>query len=75
MNTVSVSKIEYETLKAESAAYKRLIRSAQIDYSLTPPTRSKSKVLSGFKNTGKYNKEFIVSLQKGLKRSSYFDQK
>lgn len=39
----------------------------------SPSTKSARQVLEGFKNTGKYSKAFLKSLEAGLKRSSYFN--
>jgi hypothetical protein len=75
MTTVTVSKSEYDILKAQASAYRQLVKVAVLENEITPPTRSKSKVLEAFKKTGKYNKEFLISLKKGLSRSSFFTQK
>ncbi len=75
MDTISISKFDYDVLRAESSAYRKIIKSISVSFSNTPPTRSKSKVLEQFKKTKTYNKEFLASIKKGLARSSYFDQK
>jgi hypothetical protein len=38
----------------------------------SPPTRSRSKVLKAFTATGKYSKEFLKDLKKGLEDSKDF---
>ncbi len=38
----------------------------------SPSTKSAKEVLEGFRNTGKYSKAFLKSLEAGLKRSNYF---
>lgn len=38
----------------------------------SPSTRSTREVLEGFRNTGRYSKPFLKSLEAGLKRSNYF---
>ncbi|OHA95905.1 MAG: hypothetical protein A2W64_00165 [Candidatus Zambryskibacteria bacterium RIFCSPLOWO2_02_39_10] len=75
MNTIILSKSEYEILKAQSSAYERLLSAITAQSIVTPPTKSKSKTLSAFRNTGKYNKNFLVSFKKGLHRSSFFTDK
>ncbi len=75
MNTITLSKSEYEILKAQASAYGRLLKAATIESLATPSTRSKSKVMSAFKKTGKYDEDFLISLNKGLKRSSFFTEK
>jgi hypothetical protein len=74
MITVTVPKTEYEILKSQAYAYKQLLNAVS-ENAVTPPTRSKSKVLAAFKKTGKYNATFLTSLKKGLNRSSFFTQK
>ena len=75
MSTVTLPKSEYEVLKAQASAYERLLKSVVKESIVTPPTRSKSKVLNAFKKTGKYNKDFLASFNKGLKRSTFFTDK
>ena len=75
MTTVTLQKSEYEILKAQASAYERLLKSVAKESVAMPPTRSRSKVLSAFRKTGKYNKKFLASLNTGLKRSSYFTDK
>ena len=41
----------------------------------SPPTRSRSKVLKGLKQTGLYTPEFLEDMAEGLKDSLYFNQK
>jgi hypothetical protein len=35
-----------------------------------PPTKDVEKIIRAFKRTGIYNKEFLRSLKRGLRRSS-----
>jgi hypothetical protein len=37
-----------------------------------PPTKDIEKIIRAFEKTGIYNKEFLKSLKRGLRRSSYF---
>lgn len=37
-----------------------------------PPTRNIEKIIRAFEKTGIYSKEFLRSLKRGLRRSSYF---
>ena len=75
MNTVILSKSEYEVLKSQASAYERLLKVVSKDVSVIPPTRSKSKIFSAFEKSGKYDKNFLSSFKKGLKRSSFFSEK
>ena len=72
MASVTISKAEYTDLKARATAYERMILAAQGAFSLVPPERSKKKIVAAFKKTGKYNKEFLASLERGLGRSTQF---
>lgn len=40
-----------------------------------PFTRSRSKMYQAVAKTGKYSKEFLKDLEKGLKDSRFFNQK
>lgn len=72
MSTVVLKKAEYEELKTRASAYDRLVFAMREDIFSPPPTRSRAKILSEFKKTGRYNKAFIASLSRGLKRSVHF---
>jgi hypothetical protein len=37
-----------------------------------PPTNDIEKIIKAFEKTGIYSKEFLRSLKRGLRRSSYF---
>ena len=38
----------------------------------SPQVRSKKKILSSFKNSGKYSSSFLADLKEGLDNSDYF---
>jgi hypothetical protein len=40
----------------------------------TPPTKNVKSILKTFRNTRLYNTRFLKSLEKGLRRSSYFNE-
>lgn len=42
---------------------------------ISPDTRSRSEALNSLKETGKYSKEFLKDMEKGLKNSRFFNQK
>ena len=73
MSSVTIPKDEYMDLKVRAQAYERMLLAAQSTFSLTPPEKSRKKIISTFKATNKYSKKFIDSLNKGLSRSSYFE--
>jgi len=72
MSTVVLKKSEYEELKTRADAYDRLVFAMREDIFYPPPTRSRTKILSEFKKTGRYSRVFLASLASGLKRSSHF---
>lgn len=39
---------------------------------VSPDTRNRTKIIEGFKKTGKYSPGFLKDLEEGLKESSYF---
>ncbi|OGZ08059.1 MAG: hypothetical protein A3D65_04630 [Candidatus Lloydbacteria bacterium RIFCSPHIGHO2_02_FULL_50_13] len=72
MKSVTIPQIEYEVLKTRANAYARVVSALENTFTLTPPERSKKKIIAEFKKTKKYNKEFVDALERGLARSSYF---
>jgi len=71
-NTITIPKKEYEELVETRLRYDYLRRGIEDDIFSAPPTKSASSVMKSFKAAGKYSKEFLESLEKGLARSSYF---
>ena len=41
---------------------------------VSPVTKNKAKIMKEFARTGKYSKEFLADLEKGLSGSTYFDR-
>lgn len=72
MSTVTIPKIEYEFLKQRATAYERVLSVAQDELYLPPPTRNRKEVLRVLRGTERYNRQFLASISKGLRRSSYF---
>ncbi|OGI64000.1 hypothetical protein A2733_01070 [Candidatus Nomurabacteria bacterium RIFCSPHIGHO2_01_FULL_40_20] len=72
MNTITVTKKEYESLLDKALRYEYIKREMASDAFSVPPLKNKKAVVSAFKNTKLYNKDFISSLERGLKRSTYF---
>lgn len=72
MNTVTIPKKEYKELVDRKLRYEYLRQIMEEDIFTPPPTRNSKEVLDVFKASGRYNKKFLESLKKGLKRSSYF---
>jgi len=67
MVKVSISKDEYQTLKRQSAAYRKIatrLFEAVVKDDI-------ADVVRGFAATGKYSVAFIADLESGLRKSSY----
>lgn len=72
MSTVTIPQKEYRELVEKKARYEQLREFFEEDVFSAPPTKKISEVIAAFRATGKYNKKFLESFGKGLKRSSYF---
>jgi len=72
MQTVTITKKEYEELIEKKLRYEYLHQIIENDIFSPPPTKDIKEVINAFKKTGIYNQKFIDSLEKGLKRSPYF---
>ena len=72
MVTVVISKKEYQKLLATALRYEYLRQVLEEDIFLPPPIKDADQIIKKFKTEKKYNKDFLASLRKGLKRSSYF---
>lgn len=72
MQTVTISKKEYEELVEKKLRYEYLHQIIEGDIFSPPPTKDIDKIVDAFKKTGLYTQKFIDSLEKGLKRSAYF---
>ena len=73
MNKVTIPKKEYDKLLETKVRYEYIKRafSSRDDLFASPPTKNPSIVVNAFKKTGLYNKHFLASLEKGLKRSAF----
>ena len=67
MSKVSISKEEYQKLKKQSEAYRKL--TGRLSESvIKDPIKD---VVRDFQETGLYTKDFLFDLETGLRRSSY----
>ena len=69
---VTLARSEYEDLLDKKMRFEFLRYAFEEDIFSPPPTRNVNEIVDSFKETGKYSKKFIDSLEHGLKRSSYF---
>jgi len=72
MQTVTISKKEYEDLIEKKLRYEHLHQIIEEDIFSPPPTKDIKELIKAFQKTGFYNQRFIASLEKGLRRSAYF---
>ncbi len=72
MATITIPKKECQQLLERALRYDYLRQIIEEDLFASPPTRSIKEIVKAFQKTKKYNRKFIESLKKGLKRSSYF---
>ncbi|MDP2704010.1 MAG: hypothetical protein Q8P01_02185 [bacterium] len=72
MSTVTIPKKTYQDLVSKALRYEYLREAMESDLFSSPPTRSRKKILRAFKATKKHAPAFLKSLERGLKRSSYF---
>lgn len=68
METITIPKSEYELLKSQAQIY-RLIAS---DFFKTIGDDNLKNLISEFKDTDLYTDEFLLDLENGLAKSSYF---
>jgi len=67
MNTVTIPKKEYQKLKSQASAYRKMAKSLFSAVVKDPI----SEVAEDFKVTGLYSKGFLKDLETGLRKSSY----
>lgn len=67
MNTITISQKEFNKLKRQSQAYKKLA-ARLFEVVVKDPVM---EVVEDFRQTGLYSKGFLKDLQAGLKKSSY----
>jgi hypothetical protein len=72
MITITLAKSEYINLKKRADAFDKIIANINPAVFVLPPETSRKKIMSEFSKTKLYNKDFLKSLNTGLKRSSYF---
>jgi hypothetical protein len=67
MATVTIPKVEYQTLKRQSLAYKRL--AARVFE--TAVKDDVTAAIKDFADTGLYTRAYLAELEEGLRKSSY----
>jgi hypothetical protein len=72
MANIIISKKKYQELVDNALRYEYLRHIMEENIFAPPPTKDIEKIIRAFEKTGIYNKEFLKSLKRGLRRSSYF---
>ncbi len=72
MVTITIKKREYQELLDTKLKFEYVRQILETDLFAPPPSRKPADIVSAFRATKRYNKKFLASLHKGLKRSSYF---
>lgn len=72
MFTITIQKKEYQDLIDKKLRYEYLRSILEEDLFSPPPTRRASEVIKAFRTSKGYNRKFLESLARGLRRSSYF---
>ncbi|MBI5186120.1 MAG: hypothetical protein HZA01_10405 [Nitrospinae bacterium] len=72
MDTITLSKKEYQELFEKKLRYEYLRQIIEEDIFAPPPTKRVEEIIKAFKQKKLYKQEFLESLEKGLGRSSYF---
>ncbi|MDO8581637.1 MAG: hypothetical protein Q7S16_02065 [bacterium] len=74
MRTIEIPVREYTLLKKKAHAFETILYFVRMrpEFFEIPPVRSRKKIMSAFRETGKYSSDFLRSLQKGLQRSTFF---
>lgn len=74
MSNVTIPKREYQKLLDKTFRFEYIRQILEEDIFSSPSTRNIKAVIKEFRETGRYNKNFLDSLARGLKRSSYFNK-
>jgi len=72
MADIIISKKQYQELLDKALRYEYLRHIMEENIFAPPPTKDIKKIIRAFERTGIYSKEFLRSLKRGLRRSSYF---
>ncbi|MCK4520622.1 hypothetical protein KAT95_02015 [Candidatus Parcubacteria bacterium] len=72
MATITIQKKQYQSLLEKALRYEYIREIMKENLFASPSVRDTKEIIKSFKETGKYNDKFLKSLEKGLKRSSYF---
>lgn len=74
-DTITLPKNEYQSLKDIKRKYEAIREMIGVDLFDQPGTRDAKKVIHDFRAAGLYTEDFLNSLERGLKESSYFSKR
>lgn len=69
---VKITRSEHEHLLSVARRYELLRKAFVVDFFDEPATKQAKTIIKEMEKTGKYNKQFLNSLEVGLQESSYF---
>ena len=72
MNNITISKKEYRGLFEKAVRYEHIYKILTEDMFASPSEKSTKKIVKEFGALKRYSSDFMVSLERGLKRSTYF---
>lgn len=72
MATITIPQKEYQKLVEKSLKYEYIRQAMEENIFSPPPVKNVKKIIEEFKKTKLYKPAFLKSLEKGLKKSSYF---
>lgn len=72
MSIITIPKKEYSELLDAKLRYEYMRNVLDKDFFSAPTIRNRNEIIKMFKATKNYSAPFLKSLEKGLKRSSYF---
>ncbi len=74
MTTITISKKEYHELLDRALRYQYLSSLFNEDIFASPPEKRINLIMKKFHSSKQYKREFLQSLERGLKRSLYFQK-
>ncbi|OGY68896.1 MAG: hypothetical protein A2214_00140 [Candidatus Harrisonbacteria bacterium RIFOXYA1_FULL_48_8] len=72
MTTVTIPKKEYKELLDAKLHYEYLRQVMEGNVFAPPPTKDIKTIVKTLRETKRYNNQFLQSLKRGMRRSSYF---
>ena len=74
MTTITIPKNEYQKLVEKSLRYEYIRQMMEGNLFAPPPVKNTRKIIGELRKTKLYSRGFLKDLEKGLRRSSYFQK-